>query len=48
MGFEPVIITWFVAPAIAGIKFRVHVKVTSVLYFELSRDTPMAWVPAST
>lgn len=34
--------------AIARIIFSVHIKVTGVLYFELSGGTPMAWVPAST
>lgn len=37
MGFEPVIITWFVSLAIAAIKLSMHLKVTGVLYFELWR-----------
>lgn len=45
MGFEPAIITWFVSVANIGIKFSVHLKVTCVLYFELSGAT--GWVPAS-
>lgn len=45
MGFESAIVTWFVSQANIGIKFSMHLKVTGVLYFELSGAT--GWVPAS-